>query len=528
MFRSLLAHLAFDRGQSDTRPPSRSRTIARGPVLHERLEDRLLMSANHAPTAPGTGGPYAIAEGASLVLKLVPSTDRDGDPLTYSWDVNGDGVYGDELKGTGTASGATFTWAQLGLLGINDGPAQRSVRVRVSDGRGGTATSSASTLTVNNTAPTLTLGGAAAATQGAPYVLNLGAVIDPGADTVSQYVVHWGDGATSTYTGTSLPDGRAVTHTYAAGLPSGTLRTIAVDLKDEDGTYASAATRSISVVKPLFNAMQYWGQPDLSRSGVTPIYVIYEWMLTGDGGVTTLAGRDPDEQVVRQAARQYVGADTATRPFLVTIDIESWPTDIRSSTTGGAAEATNLARYARVADLVKQELPNAQVGFYGVMPICDYWTAYNYGMSLSHAGTGDWWDATFPEHQAAYASWQSANDFVRDGLASHVDVVFPSLYQFYDDLPGWEIYAQENIAEARRFGKPVHPFLWNRYHPSDPTLQNALLPATYWREQLDLTTELSDGAVMWGGVGENWDPQAAWWQATQSFLDANGNSQAVV
>ena len=38
----------------------------------------------------------------------------------------------------------------------------------------------------------------------------IGAVTDPGADTVSSYIVHWGDGTSDTYN-----SGGNVTHTYA-------------------------------------------------------------------------------------------------------------------------------------------------------------------------------------------------------------------------------------------------------------------------------------------------------------------------
>lgn len=50
------------------------------------------------PTA-NAGGPYTVAEGASLALSAAAST---GDGLTYAWDVNGDGLFVD-------AGGATPT-----------------------------------------------------------------------------------------------------------------------------------------------------------------------------------------------------------------------------------------------------------------------------------------------------------------------------------------------------------------------------------------------------------------------------------
>ena len=80
-----------------------------------------------APRGVSAGGPYTISEGDPLTLQG-SATDRDGDPITYSWDVNGDGDFGD-------ASGAnpTLSWAKLQSLGISDGPAAFKVRVKATD-----------------------------------------------------------------------------------------------------------------------------------------------------------------------------------------------------------------------------------------------------------------------------------------------------------------------------------------------------------------------------------------------------------
>ena len=61
-------------------------------------------------------------------------------------------------------------------------------------------------------APSVAISGASNVNEGSPYSLTLGAVSDPGADTVSSYVVHWGDGNSNTY-GTN----GVKTHTYADG-----------------------------------------------------------------------------------------------------------------------------------------------------------------------------------------------------------------------------------------------------------------------------------------------------------------------
>ena len=87
---------------------------------------------------------------------------------------------------------------------------------------------------VNNVAPTIAISGAASVNEGSAYSLTLGAVTDPGTDTVTSYIVHWGDGNTDTYSTraasrrTPTPTGRTTT-------------TITVDLVDEDGTFLDRA-----------------------------------------------------------------------------------------------------------------------------------------------------------------------------------------------------------------------------------------------------------------------------------------------
>jgi len=201
-------------------------------------------SANSGPRADA-GGPYTVQEGGALTLNAGGSTDPDqADLLTFGWDLNGDGDFSDVVGATPGVG-----WGTLAALGINDDSANLyNIRVRVTDSAGN-FDEAAATIEVTNTAPTIALAGAAAINEGATYSLTLGAITDPGADTVTSWTVRWGDGSSNTYT-----SGGVKTHVYANGPATNTIR---VDLTDEDGVYLSAGTRTVTVnnVAPLLSGL---------------------------------------------------------------------------------------------------------------------------------------------------------------------------------------------------------------------------------------------------------------------------------
>ena len=99
---------------------------------------------------------YKMAEGGDLTLTAT-GVSPTGRPLTYAWDLNGDGDYSDA---TGTSPTVVVPWAAVQNLGVRNGPGVSPVFVRVSDGI--TAVDSTGVvLSVSNTAPsgTTTLGG---------------------------------------------------------------------------------------------------------------------------------------------------------------------------------------------------------------------------------------------------------------------------------------------------------------------------------------------------------------------------------
>src|SRR5262249_35172822 len=129
---------------------------------------------------------------------------------------------------TPDVAAGTWSWSYTPPAGPA-GPT--TVTITATDSAGLSATTTF-TLTVKNVAPTIAISGAASVNEGASYVLELRTVTDPGTDTVSRYVVHWGDGSSDTYATAG-----ARTHVYAAG---GT-PAITVDLLDEDGTHTNRA-----------------------------------------------------------------------------------------------------------------------------------------------------------------------------------------------------------------------------------------------------------------------------------------------
>jgi hypothetical protein len=100
----------------------------------------------------------------------------------------------------------------------------------------------------------------------------------------------------------------------------------------------------------------------------------------------------------------------------------------------------------------------------------------------------------------------------------------PSLYTFYDsphDRSDWVRWARMTLTEARRYGKPVYPFLWPQFHESDPKVAGKPVPGDYWQMELETVHPLADGIILWGGWSNGrqtpWDEQTEWWQVTKRF-----------
>ena len=96
------------------------------------------LAGNRQPVAIATADPTSGPPGTTVRFDASGSGDADGDPLTYSWDLDGDGTFGD-------ADTVSPQWTY-------PDDATVTARVLVSDGRGGTATDQV-TVTVGSPPP---------------------------------------------------------------------------------------------------------------------------------------------------------------------------------------------------------------------------------------------------------------------------------------------------------------------------------------------------------------------------------------
>ena len=105
----------------------------RGKLRNDAKCDIGAFELNNLPPVADAGGSYSVPEGDSITLNGTGSVDPDpGDTLTYAWDLDGDGIYGetgaaDAVRGDETGAMPTFSVAGL------DGPGSFTVSLRVTD-----------------------------------------------------------------------------------------------------------------------------------------------------------------------------------------------------------------------------------------------------------------------------------------------------------------------------------------------------------------------------------------------------------
>ncbi|RRS02949.1 tandem-95 repeat protein [Aquabacterium soli] len=253
--------------------------------------------------------PQTVAEGQTLSLPI-PGTDPDGSTLSYS-------LVGSVPGASINAATGLFSWTPA------DGALTQSFTVRVSDGT--LSTEATFSVTVTNVAPALTVQGGASVNAGTPYAITFGAT-DPGQDTISAWVVNWGNGQTTTLAGGAT----GASFTYAQG---GNYA-ITVTATDEDGSYTSAPL-ALHVVAP--NGVPIAGNQSVTLDEDTPRAIV-------------LSVADPDGDVLGFALTTAplhgtLGAfDPATRTVLYTPAANYHGVDSFSYTVsdgrGGSASAT--------------------------------------------------------------------------------------------------------------------------------------------------------------------------------------------
>ena len=218
----------------------------------------------------------------------------------------------------------------------------------------------------------------------------------------------------------------------------------------------------------VYEIMGYKGQPDLNDLyGIKPLKIWYsgKFWPAGTPRLNSLDFNLPSRRLVEDAGSKS--------PGMSVIDIEHWPID-------DSHWERSVKNYLTVLDWFKAAAPAGhQTGFYSTIPVRDYWRAVSTDSSK-------------------YRKWQRQNDLGMN-LASGVDVIYPSVYTFYEDRDGWVKYAEAQIAEARRIapGKPVHAFLWPEYHVSNQEWKGDPIEADYWRLQLETMRAVADGVVIW-------------------------------
>jgi autotransporter-associated beta strand protein len=189
--------------------------------------------SNVSPIA-SAGGPYVVAEGGTVVLDGLGSSDDNqaGGTLVYQWDFDNDGQFDD-------AVGPTPTFFAAGL----DGPMTASVALRVTD-NAGLSNVAVATVDVTNVAPSDLVIANPDLDDGGSFAVFTATVsfTDPGADTWTMIVDYGDDGPHVIPLGSARSASLSHQYTQAGAYM------VTVAIQDDDGDASSATTADVGIV----------------------------------------------------------------------------------------------------------------------------------------------------------------------------------------------------------------------------------------------------------------------------------------
>jgi hypothetical protein len=192
------------------------------------------------------------------------------------------------------------------------GPSTHTIRASAADDVGTYQAGNTVTVTVDHVAPMLTISGAATVNEKATYTLHLSSSA-PGAVTINEWTILWGDGAIQTVRGNPS----AATHVYAVGPNTWNIMATATD---PEGTYAAVNTVSVSVnhLPPTITirgaaSVNEGATYSLTLSGIDT-HPISEWDINWDDGTVQTVTGDPTKvtHVYAQGPAKYIISATAT------------------------------------------------------------------------------------------------------------------------------------------------------------------------------------------------------------------------
>ncbi|HEX4796632.1 MAG TPA: SdrD B-like domain-containing protein [Humisphaera sp.] len=176
------------------------------------------------------GGPYSVVEGGKVTLDGGASSEAGGSIASYAWDFNYDGN-----TFTADASGKTASFSAAGI----DGPAARTVALRVTDSLGHSAIAS-TTVNITDVSPTAKLTGGTIMLGSAGSVAFSGAADPSPADVTAGFKYSFDFNNDGTF---EITDATSSSATVPASfLLTAGAHTIRGRIKDKDGGFTTYTT----------------------------------------------------------------------------------------------------------------------------------------------------------------------------------------------------------------------------------------------------------------------------------------------